>query len=136
VTSLLHALAHLARLRWLGAAFCALAILGVTTQVDCPHGLCASPAYGGNIQALDQMRVVDTSGTWETIFDIVTLPAPIPGVGALKGATTFGRASVGAAERGLGRALQTGGHTIKPGTAKALNEALGFSFHPREWGHT
>lgn len=26
------------------------------------------------------------------------------------------------------------GHTVKPGTAKALNEALSLSLHPREWG--
>jgi hypothetical protein len=64
-----------------------------------------------------------------------TLPETASGPSyAAGGVTTLGRASVGAAERGLGRALQAGGHTIKPGTAKALNGALGFNLHPRDWG--
>ncbi|NLE38867.1 MAG: hypothetical protein GX621_12655 [Pirellulaceae bacterium] len=32
------------------------------------------------------------------------------------------------------RILQTGGHTVKPGTAKALNESLGRNLHHRDWG--
>jgi hypothetical protein len=41
VTALFHALTHLARLRWLGAAFCALAILCVTTHASAFTGATA-----------------------------------------------------------------------------------------------
>jgi RHS repeat-associated protein len=41
--------------------------------------------------------------------------------------------SVGAMARGV-RVLQTGGNTIRTGTANGLNEYFGLNLHPREWG--
>jgi filamentous hemagglutinin len=32
------------------------------------------------------------------------------------------------------KVIQTGGHTIKPETARKLNEYFGLNLHPREWG--
>jgi hypothetical protein len=44
----------------------------------------------------------------------------------------FGRATAGAAQ--LVRVLQTGGQTMRSDTARALNDALGKSLRPRDWG--
>ncbi|HMA94168.1 MAG TPA: hypothetical protein VKP30_15865, partial [Polyangiaceae bacterium] len=43
MTALLYALMHLARLRWLGAAFCALAMLCVTPHASARAGATAHP---------------------------------------------------------------------------------------------
>jgi len=50
------------------------------------------------------------------------------------GAAQFGPKSVGAAQKLIGKVLQTGGNTIEKRTASALNEALGETLQPREWG--
>jgi hypothetical protein len=55
VTALFHALIHLARLRWLGAAFCALAMLCVTTH--------ASALAGATAHAHIDVRARDTAAT-------------------------------------------------------------------------
>jgi RHS repeat-associated protein len=46
----------------------------------------------------------------------------------------FGQGTVGAARKITGEVLQTGGNTIQKRTANALNETLGESLKPREWG--
>ena len=51
MTALFHALMHLARLRWLGAAFCALAILCVTTHATALAGATAHARIDVNASA-------------------------------------------------------------------------------------
>jgi filamentous hemagglutinin len=52
---------------------------------------------------------------------------------AARGAGTFGRSSVGAAQR-VPQVLQTGGRTVRGSTAGALNDFHGTSHHRRVWG--
>jgi len=48
--------------------------------------------------------------------------------------SSFGASSVGAAQRILGKVVQTGGNKINRNTADALNKATGSTLAPREWG--
>lgn len=58
MTALFHALIHLARLRWLGAAFCALALLCVTTHASALAGATAHPRI--NVSATNAIADIST----------------------------------------------------------------------------
>jgi hypothetical protein len=65
VTALLHALANLARLRWLGAAFCALAMLCATTHATALAGATAHARVNVNASS-DIATTTSTSAHAQT----------------------------------------------------------------------
>jgi hypothetical protein len=54
--------------------------------------------------------------------------------GAGRVGSSFGASTAGAAQRFVGRVVQSGGNKINKGTADALNKATGSTLAPREWG--
>jgi hypothetical protein len=107
----------------------ALALLPVFSQLDT-----VSDWFDPFVPA--EKKIFATSLMGVVAVGVIVSTAARAGAAAMadRVGSSLGPKTVGAAQRIIGKVVQTGGNKIRKSTADALNKATGSSLTPREWG--